>query len=68
MAYAMGLPLLVVRERGVAADGIFDPAVGELFVHQAELTNTWLSSPAFRQPVSEWLCAVRTADREGSAP
>lgn len=55
MAFALDLPILIVRERGVHSEGVFDPQVGDRFVHQADLTSEWLRSPAFLQPLNEWV-------------
>ena len=62
MALLMSLPLLVIREPRVFAEGIFDPAVGDYFVHQAELSEDWLRSAAFTQPFGQWREDVRRVD------
>lgn len=54
IAYGLGLPLLIIREEGVEAEGIFDPQVGDRFVHQTDLTTGWLDSARFTQPFGEW--------------
>ncbi len=59
MAFSAGLPLFVVRESSVAAEGIFDAQIGDYFVHHGELTPEWLRSPAFLQPFEEWTAEVK---------
>lgn len=67
MAFVLSLPLFVVRESSVAAEGIFDAAVADYFVHHAELTSDWLRSPAFQQPFEEWAAEVRAYKAEGES-
>lgn len=59
IAFALDLPLLIVHEVNVAADGIFDPQIGDRFVHKTDLSSTWLDSDEFTQPFEEWLAEVR---------
>lgn len=59
MAFALGLPLLLIRESGVTG-GVFDAGSSDRFVHQAQLTPEWLASQAFQQPFHRWLDDVRT--------
>lgn len=65
IAFALDLPLLVIRESTVSMEGIFDPGIGDHFVHHGELTPEWLRSDAFVQPFTEWAVDVetRSADR-----
>lgn len=53
MAYALAKPLLIIREVGVAG-GVFDIGNTDRFIHQAVLTEAWLESPQFLQPLNEW--------------
>jgi hypothetical protein len=66
IAFAMNLPLLIVRERSVHPDGVFDPQIADRFVHQADLTSEWLGSPAFLQPLNEWVadCSAHRRTRD----
>jgi hypothetical protein len=54
MAFMLDLPMLIIRERGVA-DGVFDVGNTDRFVHQADLSLGWLESERFLQPFNEWL-------------
>ncbi len=54
IAFALDLPLLVIREATLSMEGIFDPGIGDHFVHHGELTPAWLQSEPFLQPFSEW--------------
>jgi hypothetical protein len=58
IAFALDLPLLIVHEAGVEADGIFDPQIGDRFVHQTDLSAAWLASEAFSQPFDQWVNEV----------
>jgi hypothetical protein len=58
MAIAMGLPLLVAREKGVEG-GVFDIGSSDRFIHQVEFGTEWLESPRFRQPFDAWVANVR---------
>lgn len=55
IAYALGLPLMIVKEEGISG-GIFDPgASGEQFVHSVKLgrARTWHSAE-LRSSLDEW--------------
>lgn len=54
MAFMLDLPMLIIRERGVAG-GVFDVGNTDRFVHQADLSLGWLESERFLQPFNEWL-------------
>ena len=58
MAFAMGVPLLVIREDGVAG-GVFDVGSTDRFVHQAPMSADWLAGPRFLQPFNDWLEELR---------
>lgn len=54
IAFALGRPLLILREPGVEG-GVFDVGSTDRFVHQANLTGrTWLRSQQFMQPFNSW--------------
>ena len=59
IAFQSRLPLLVIREAGVADVGIFGLGVSDRFVHHADLSEHWLHSPAFTQPFEQWAEEVR---------
>ena len=60
IAFALDLPLMIVHERGVEPDGIFDPQIGDRFVHQTDLSAGWLDSVAFIQPFQQWVREVNS--------
>lgn len=60
IAFALDLPLLIVHESGVEPQGIFDPQIGDRFVHQTDLSLAWLETQAFIQPFKEWLNEVKS--------
>jgi hypothetical protein len=53
IAFALGLPLLIVREPGIGG-GLFDVGSSDRFVHQATLSREWLSTDQFLQPFRQW--------------
>lgn len=56
MAFILDLPMLIIREEGVRAEGILDTGASDRFIHEVHLPHVnWLSSPEFRQPFQEWL-------------
>jgi hypothetical protein len=59
IAFALDLPLLIVHETDVEPDGIFDPQIGDRFVHQTDLSPEWLDSDAFIQPFHQWVSEVK---------
>jgi hypothetical protein len=59
MAYVLRLPMLIIREPGVAG-GVFDVGNTDRFIHQAEISEEWLASPKFLQPFNEWLEEVQS--------
>jgi hypothetical protein len=60
IAFGLDLPLLIVHEISVAADGIFDPQIGDRFIHKTDLSSAWLDSEEFSQPFEQWLTEVRS--------
>jgi len=60
-AVMLGLPMLVICERGVAG-GIFDAPSGEHQVHKALIEEGW-NAPAFLNSFTEWCADVREKGR-----
>ncbi len=55
MAFAFGLPMLVVKEAGVGG-GVFDLGTSDKFIHEVTLPGEmWLRSEAFLQPLNQWV-------------
>lgn len=54
MAYMLDLPMLVLLERGVTKEGIFDAESSDRYIMESDLDAEWLESDEFLQPLSEW--------------
>jgi hypothetical protein len=57
IAFALGLPLLIVRQRGIVG-GMFDTGASDRFVHEADLSADWVRSDRFLQPFRQWATEV----------
>lgn len=57
MGFMLRLPMLIVKEPGVRS-GIFDAGSTDKFIHQADLSNGYLSSERFLQPFNAWYSEV----------
>jgi hypothetical protein len=72
MAYQLGLPVLVFREKGVIADGLLDRGAIGLFMPEFDLTNPiagYQRSPAFGDIMGKWEGSVRAVvDSKGNPP
>lgn len=70
MAYQIGLPILIWRETGVAAEGLLDRGAVGLAMPEFDLDNPPnLSQREWRQPLNDWVDRVRSAHRSsGKAP
>ena len=53
MAFMLDMPILIVHENGVSS-GVFDLGSTDRFIHQADLSENWLKSDQFLQPLNEW--------------
>lgn len=62
IAFMAAIPLFIVREPAVRAEGIFDASISDYFVHQSELDPAFLESAAINQPFAEWSAEVRRLD------
>lgn len=55
MAFALELPVLVVKEQGVTG-GVFELGATDRFIHEVSPpADEWLRSQAFRQPLNRWV-------------
>jgi len=72
MAFQLGLPLLILRERGVLADGMLERGITGIYLPEFDLeggSTTYLESPECRQLVSTWEAQVRrVVDGKGRPP
>ncbi|MCR6481672.1 hypothetical protein M8542_02470 [Amycolatopsis sp. OK19-0408] len=72
MAYQLGLPILIMRESGVAADGILEKGVTGLYAPEFDLdddSSSYLDSVEWDRIVKRWEHHVRTVvERKGNPP
>jgi hypothetical protein len=69
MAYQIGLPILLWREQGVIADGVFDRgALGQSMPEFNLEEAPDLTAKNWDQPLREWIDLVRTVYRRRGAP
>jgi hypothetical protein len=72
MAYQLGLPILLVRERGVLVDGMFEPGVTGLHLPEVNLDESpemFLASAEGQQVMRRWETNVnRVAQSKGTPP
>jgi hypothetical protein len=72
MAYQLGLPILVIRESGVFADGILERGVVGLYMPEVDLTSdldTYFSSAEWNGMMGKWEGYVRAVvERKGRPP
>ncbi len=72
MAYQIGLPTLILREEGVAPDGLLDKGVVGVYMPEFCLDSSpieYLQSPEWADLIGKWEGYVRrVADSRGSPP
>ena len=72
MAFQLGLPILVFRERGVFADGILEPGVIGAYMPEIDPgagLDDYFSSPQWTQPMGQWEGRVRRViEHKGKPP
>jgi hypothetical protein len=72
MAYQLGLPILIFREKGVLADGILERGVVGLYMPEFDLQQTvedYLTSAEWNGIIGKWEGYVRAVvDRKGRPP
>lgn len=72
MAYQLGLPVLILRERGVLEDGILERGVVGLYMPEFELDqplDAYFASPEWNGIIGKWEGYVRAVvERKGSPP
>jgi len=72
MAYQLGLPVLILRERGVLADGILERGVVGLYMPEFDLDQSmesYFSGAEWRGIIGKWEGYVRTVvERKGRPP
>lgn len=71
MAFQLGLPLLVWREKGVIADGVLDRGAFGAGMPEFDLSGPMpsLADRQWREPFAQWCARVRTVyERRGAPP
>jgi hypothetical protein len=72
MAYQLGLPILVLRETGVQAEGILERGVVGLYMPEFDLENPiddYFNSAEWNDMIGRWEGYVRAVvDKKGSPP
>ena len=72
MAYQLGLPVLMLRERGVLADGILERGVVGLYMPEFDLDqpmDAYFASPEWRGVIGKWEGYVRSVvEHKGRPP
>ncbi|MBY8873130.1 hypothetical protein K7640_14940 [Micromonospora sp. PLK6-60] len=72
MAYQLGLPILILKESKVVADGLLERGVVGTYMPEFNVedpTEEYLASPEWRQLIGQWEGQVRTVvDRKGNPP
>jgi hypothetical protein len=72
MAYQLGLPVLILRERGVLEDGILERGVVGLYMPEFDLDQSvdkYFGSPEWNGIIGKWEGYVRAVvERKGAPP
>ena len=72
MAYQLGLPILILKESKVVADGILERGVAGTYMPEFDVddpTEEYLASNEWHQLIRQWEGHVRTVvDRKGNPP
>lgn len=71
MAFQMGLPVLVLREKGVIEDGIMEKGVLGAYMPEFDLesdVDAYFNSEQFRQLMQQWKFFARQVSRNKAQP
>jgi hypothetical protein len=72
MAYQLGLPILILRESGVLADGLLERGIAGLYMPEFDLEHgaeSYLGSAEWNGVIGKWEGFVRAVvDRKGAPP
>lgn len=72
MAFQIGLPVLIIREQGVMADGVLEKGVIGTYMPEFDLSNptqNYLSSDEWGQIIRRWECYVSSVvESKGNPP
>ena len=60
MAYQAGLPLLILKEKKVYAEGILDPQISDSFIFEFEISNEHRQlTPELNQIIFSWMNYIK---------
>jgi len=72
MAFQLGLPILILREKGVIAEGILEKGVVGTYLPEFDLNtpvNTYFNSREWQQIIGKWEgCVRRVVENKGCPP
>lgn len=72
MAYQVGLPVLIIREKGVIADGVLEKGVIGTYMPEFDLdkpTSNYLTSKEWEQIIHKWEGYVsQVIEHKGNPP
>ncbi len=72
MAYQLGLPILILREKGVLEEGILEKGVVGIYLPEFDLDNPleeYFSSPEWNAIIGKWEGYVRSVvEKKGNPP
>ena len=71
MAFQLGLPILILREKGVIAEGILEKGVTGTYLPEFNLENSvpgYLNSEEWRQLIGKWEGYVRNVSENKGRP
>jgi hypothetical protein len=71
MAFQLGLPILILREKGVHADGILEKGIVGLYMPEFDLdqpVSNYFDSPEWKQIITQWCHQARTVLMQKGQP
>jgi hypothetical protein len=70
MAFQLGLPMLIWREKGVIADGVLDRGALGISMPEFDLDGDLpdLNVAEWQQPMEDWICRARSVFRRRGTP
>lgn len=71
MAFQLGLPILILREKGVVADGILEKGVAGTYLPEFDLTDSsdaYFESQEWKQIVAKWEAFVHAVVKNKGCP
>ena len=71
MAFQIGLPILIIRERGVIADGILEKGVSGTYLPEVDIEktlNNYLKGEEWKQLIGNWEGHVRAVVQNKGKP